>query len=157
MKTCPHCKRDNDDEAENCRECGAELGIPGKATVTQDQNIPKSDDEFFSKRAKLSFWFAAWGGVVLIVLAINPAYIRAAPVFPVGLFAFISNGTQNAFWAWASGAFIIGWALYAVLSAIMFKAKSKHVFIATYLIFCILLLLNIGGCQRVLEDASHIQ
>jgi hypothetical protein len=27
MKICPRCRRDNDDAAENCHECGAELGI----------------------------------------------------------------------------------------------------------------------------------
>ena len=157
MKTCPHCKRDNADEAGNCRECGAELGTSKKAIATQEQNIPKSDDESFSKRTKWIFWLAAWGGVVLAVLAINPAYLRAAAMFPIGLFALFAGGTQNAFWAWATGGFIIGWVIYAVLSGLLFNAKNKRVFIAIYIVFCILLALNVGGCQRVLEDASHIQ
>ena len=157
MKSCPHCKRDNDETAGNCRECGAELGTPEKATAPQTQDIPKSNDESFSKRTKLLFWLGAWGGVVLATLAINPAYLRATAMFPIGLFAFLANGTQNAFWAWATGGFIIGWVIYVVLSAMMFNAKNKRGFIVIYVIFCILLALNVGGCQRVFEDASHIQ
>jgi len=143
MKTCPQCKLENDDEAGNCRGCGAELRI--------------LKDESFSRRTKLLLWIAAWGGVIFAVLAINPAYIRAAFLFPIGLFAFLANGTQNAFWAWVAGGFIIGWMLYAVLSAMMFGAKNKQFFIVIYVIFCILLALNVGGCVKVLEDASHIQ
>jgi hypothetical protein len=157
MKSCPHCKKDNDDNARNCRECGAELGTLEKATAAQEQNIPKSDDDSFSKRTKLLFWFGAWGGVVLAIIAINPANLRAAAMFPIGLFAFLANGTQNAFWAWATGGFIIGWVLYAVLSGLLFNAKNKRVFIAIYIIFCILLALNVGGCVKVLGDTSHIQ
>jgi biotin transporter BioY len=78
-------------------------------------------------------------------------------MFPIGLFAFLANGTQNAFWAWATGGFIIGWVLYAVLSGLLFNAKNKRVFIAIYIIFCILLALNVGGCVKVLGDTSHIQ
>jgi hypothetical protein len=161
MKTCPRCSRENEEEARNCRECGAEFEIPKKAIANEDQNISRFGGEPFSTRVKTFFWFAAWGGVVLIVLAINPAYFRAAFIFPMGLFALSPNGDGTgitpSIMALKLGAFIIGWVLYAVLSVIMFKAKSRGIFIATYVIFCILLLLNIGGCHRVSESMSGIQ
>src|SRR6202044_1363840 len=124
-KPCPYCKADNDDEAANCHECGAKLGIPEKATIAQGQNILKIENESFSRRAKWLCWFAAWGGVALAVFVINPAYFRAAFLFPIGLFAFFANGTQTAFWAWGTGGFIFGWVLYVVLSAVLFGAKNK--------------------------------
>jgi hypothetical protein len=155
MKICPHCKNENADEAGHCLECGAGL-TPENATLTQEQNASKPKSASFSRRTRLLFWCAAWGGVVLAILAINPAYLRAAVIFPIGLFAFFSNGTQSAFWVWATGSFLIGWVLYAALSAMMFGAKNKRVFIVIYIIFCILLALNVGGCVRVLEDTSQI-
>jgi hypothetical protein len=161
MKTCPRCSRKNNDEAAKCRECGAEFGIMEKTVVNEAQKGPQFSGEPYSARVKTCFWLAAWGGVVLIVLVINPVYLRATFIFPVGLFALFPNGDGTgitpSMMALKAGAFIIGWVLYAVLTAIMFKAKSRSAFIASYIIFCALLLLNIGGCHRVSESMSGIQ
>lgn len=158
MKTCTNCWCANDDEAECCRECGTKFVVwKGLEPLSSSQQ----DDAKFNcpipTSTKLRFWFGAWGFVILASLAVNPSYLLAAPCFPVGLFALFPNGIENVFWGWGTGAFVLGWVLYAVLSAIMFKAKKKSVFLIIYIIFCILLLLNVGGCQRVLEDVSHIE
>lgn len=131
--------------------------MPEVASDVQDQNMPDSADQSLSRKAKLWFCLTAWGGVLLISLAINPAWILAAPIFPVGLLGLFTDGTELAAWTWMSGSFMLGWVLYAVLSAILFNTKSKRIFIIVYLILCSLLVLNVGGCQRVLREASQIQ
>lgn len=157
MKTCPHCKAENADEVENCLGCAAQLRILENATLAEGQDVPKPKSELFPRRKKIFLWIAAWVCVFLTLLAINPAYTRAAFLFPIGLFAFFAMGTQNAFLAWSTGGFIIGWVLYALLSVIMFGTKNKKVFAVIYVIFCILLALNVGGCVKILEDTAHIQ
>ena len=38
---------------------------------------------------------AAWGGVVLVTLAIKPAYLLTAPAFPLGLLALNVAGCKK--------------------------------------------------------------
>ncbi len=142
-----------------CHECGAELGTAEKLDLLapQNQNVPQFDSQSISGPAKLGYWFAAWGGVVLIVLVTGPEYILAAPFFPVGLFALMPQGEEEGIKAWMTGGFIIGWAFYMLLSIVMFKTKRRSLFFAIYVIFCALLVLNLGGCYRTMKAASHIQ
>lgn len=105
---------------------------------------------------KRLLWFGAWGIVILITLAMNPASIITAPLFPMGLFALFPNGDDKAIVAWGTGGFIVGWLFYVLLSIVMFTTNRKGIFFLLYIIFCILLALNVGGCQRVLKDVSHI-
>jgi hypothetical protein len=161
MKRCPRCSRDNDDAVANCMHCGVELGNSEKTPTAAGQKFAKSGEESFSKRVKSYYWFSAWAGVALIVLAINPAYLRASLLFPVGLFALLpigdGTGIGASMMAMEGGIFIVGWALYAVLTAMMFNAKNRRVFFARYIIFCVLLLLNISGCHHILKSLSGIQ
>jgi hypothetical protein len=159
VNPCPHCRTDNYASAEKCRECGAELGNAKKSVLTEppNQNTSQSKNESISGPTKLGYWFAAWGCVVLIVLVSMPAYILAAPFFPLGLFALMPQGEEGGIEAMMTGGFIIGWAIYMLLSVIMFKTKNRGLFFFIYVMFCALLLLNLAGCYRTTEAASHIQ
>jgi hypothetical protein len=145
METCSHCGRENQNATPYCQECGMKF----EAGNLVDEPISTSE--------KRRFWFGAWGIVILITLVMNPASIITAPLFPVGLFALFPNGDDKAIVAWGTGSFIIGWVFYILLSIIMFITKKKGVFFLLYIIFCILLALNISGCQRILKDMSHIR
>lgn len=81
----------------------------------------------------------------------------AAPFFPIGLISFLPNGDALAIEVWMAGGFFFGWGLYVLLSVIIFKAKSKGVFLVLFFIFCVLLAFNVVGCRHVLESASQIQ
>jgi hypothetical protein len=159
MKTCSHCQADNGDDATMCCKCGKEFSIAKKLELRTppEQNSSESDGESISGPAKLGYWFAAWGCVILIVLVAMPAYLLAAPFFPVGLFALIPQGDEGGIEAMMTGGFIIGWAIYMLLSVIMFKTKNRGLFFFIYVMFCALLLLNLAGCYRTTEAASHIQ
>jgi hypothetical protein len=149
MRTCLSCCFANSDEAEFCAKCGARVS-------------PQSSDLNFndpiSKSAKRRFWLAAWIGVILTVLLIKPSYVLSAPFFPVGLFAWLPNGENKAIWAWfLIFPMFIGWPIYFFLTMIMFRTQKRATFIVTYVIFCILLALNVGGCQHILKSVSGIQ
>jgi hypothetical protein len=147
----------NSDEAEACHECGTKFPVwkEPDPLPPQDQNEPKFSDPL-SASIKLRFLLGAWGFVILICLATNPQSILAAPFFPIGLIACLPNGEEKAIAGWMRGAWIIGWVVYALLFIAMFQIKKRGVFFLVFIIFCILLLLNISGCQRIAEAASGI-
>jgi hypothetical protein len=166
MKACQNCDRINSDEVEICYHCGTKFRVwePPEPLTSQDQDKPKSetglDDKPVSFRRRCFLWLTAWGFVALAVCAINPEYLRAIFFFPIGLFGLFGGdekAVETSFTACATGAFIFGWLLYAALSVAIFTVGKRKTFTAIYIIFCILLALNVGGCQRVLESMSHIQ
>jgi hypothetical protein len=147
----------NSDEAEVCHECGTKFSVwkePDQLPF-QDRNEPKFSDPL-SASVKLRFFLGAWGFVILVCLVTNPQSILAAPFFPVGLIACLPNGEDKAIAGWMNGAWIIGWVIYALLSVTMFQVKKRGLFFLIFGIFCILLLLNISGCNRVMNAASQI-
>jgi hypothetical protein len=96
--------------------------------------------------------------VILVTAAIKPAHLLTAPVFPVGLFALLPDrGDEAVATAWLLRIpIVMGWAIYVLLSAAMWRARTRGAFLLIYIAFCMLLALNLGGCQRALEAASQI-
>ena len=116
-------------------------------------NQPNSEP--ISTRAKLGYWFVAWAGVALVTLLINPSAIKAAPFFPAGLLGLFGN-EENGIIAWMLGAWVLGWGLYIVLTISMFRETKRDAFFRTYLMLCVLLALNVAGCQRTLSAVSGL-
>lgn len=145
------------DEAEACHECGTKFPV-----YTEPNSLPSQDQNQLKFSAPLStaikwrYLLGACSFVILICLATNPQSILAAPFFPIGLIACLPNGEEKAIAGWMRGAWIIGWVVYALLFIAMFQVKKRGVFFLIFIIFCILLLLNISGCQRITEAASGI-
>jgi len=155
MKICPYCKHGNDDGAENCCECGAEIGIEKESTAPQTESIKESSDSI-SIATKWCLWLAAWGIVVLVNLMLHPASILSAPLFPAGLVVWLPNGEDKAVTGLMTGAWMIGWLFYLILTIFVFAAKRMRVFIIVYVIFCLLLILNVVGCEKTMEAVSQI-
>jgi hypothetical protein len=156
MKICGWCGGRNPDEATECSECGTPVKQGGEALPAQDFR------EWFNRpasaRLKCYLWYATWGGVILVTLAIKPASILTAPCFPVGLLALLPNGDSKAILAAMTVIpILVGWALYVLLSVLMARTRRRGSFLLLYLAFCLLLALNLVGCQRALEAASQIQ
>jgi len=165
MKTCRYCGRENPDEAVRCQECGTayyfEKQDEHPAELKPLEQLA-SLFEFFgqpiSERAKWGLYYAAWGGVILAALAMNPADVLTAPCFPIGLLAVLPNGEEKAITAWMFGPISIGigWAFYLLLSFLIGRTRKRAAFFAVYIVFCILLALNVVGCRRTLEAVSRI-
>jgi hypothetical protein len=147
MKSCPNCSRENDDDAAQCAGCGMKFEI--------EQSSPKFSDPM-PRAHKWQLWLGAWGLVAIATLVIHPAYLLAVPFFPVGLLDWLPHGEEKAIEGWMIGAWVIGWMLYVFLSAAMFASKRMGIFFIIYVIFCVLLALNVVGCQRVMQAASGI-
>jgi hypothetical protein len=123
-----------------------------------DQGQPDKR-RLISISAKGCWWLAAWGGVILIFLVTNPACLRFALWFPAGLFAICQpeeKALETSLTAFGTGAFFLGWGIYFVLSVFMLLAKKRTLFVILYLIFCLVLLLNVGGCQRLWDAVAQI-
>jgi hypothetical protein len=164
MKVCWHCGRTNDDGVKYCLGCGTRISaldafiyakfLALKAFIQKDE-APKGEDKA-SESERWRLWLIAWGGVLLVTLVTGPAYVLAAPLFPIGLFVFLRGGEGKAIEGLMGGAWGIGWLLYAALSVVMFVVRKKEVFSVVYVIFCVLLILNLVGCQRLLLAANGL-
>lgn len=147
MKICPNCKFANDD-FEVCHQCGITF---------EKWKDSKLEAKSFSFLAKGCCWLAAWILVILAVLKIDPNYLRTALFFPIGFFALLPNSDNAVAIAFTTLGWSIGWVLYFALSVAMFLTKKKSVFIIIFTIFCVLLAINVVGCQHVLKNDAPIQ
>jgi hypothetical protein len=87
----------------------------------------------------------------------HPSQILLAPFFPLGLLAALPHGEDRAINGWMQiYPALLGWLFYGLISAALFKARGKQSFFLTYILFCIILLLNVAGCKKVLEAAAGI-
>jgi ribosomal protein L40E len=152
MKVCQGCGCENDDNAERCRQCGTKIEA---LKQTESQRDLKFNDPMTSSD-KWRLWLGAWFLVVLAALIINPSSILATPFFPIGLLVWLPKGEETAIAGWMMGAWVIGWIFYLLFSVIMFKTKKAGPFFIMFSMFCILLILNVVGCQRVMQTASEI-
>lgn len=155
MKKCSYCGGESPEEAKHCRGCGTafaqEVLLGSGPTFRNWRHQP------VTIRAKCYLWFGAWAGVVLATFANGPENIVYAPFFPAGLFAMFPGGTKTAIAAWMLFAPIfLGWAIYGVISILFFMSRRKAWIFFVYAIFCTLLVLNVIGCRRTLEDAAGI-
>ncbi len=119
---------------------------------------PADNDEPVSGANRWWFVLSAWVAVVLLTFLLNPSSVLAAPFFPIGLLALLPRGEEKAI----TGVMMLypvflGWGFYFGFQVIMMGTRSDKVFFVLYAVLCVLLLLNVGGCQRVVEAASQIQ
>ncbi len=105
---------------------------------------------------KVRFWLGAWLLVLLASVMMIPSAIPAAPFFPIGLLVWLPRGLNVAIKGWMVGAWALGWVFYGFYSVILFWVKKTGVFFILFLIFSILLLLNVAGCQKMMQEVSGI-
>ncbi|SRR6266478_1048046 len=118
----------------------------------------KSIDEGISRCSKWLLWLLPWC-VIVPVMGIHN--VPAAPYFPIGMFTFFlspENGI-TLFMIGGMGIFpsLVGWMIYILLSARIALTSRRIPFFAFYSIFCILLILNVIGCKKIMEVAAGIQ
>jgi hypothetical protein len=118
-------------------------------------NEPTANSQPISTPDKWLFLLSAWGAAALLSLVINPSSLLAAPFFPIGLVAVWPNGVDKAITP-SMTQLLLGWGLYLALHSIILRARKADTFYVFYVALCLLLLLNVGGCQRVLDSAAGI-
>ena len=155
MITCGYCGRRHPDEALECSEC--ETSLTQRGEFQSGQDFAQWFNQPASTRLKCYLWYGAWAGVILVTLAIKPAYLLTAPCFPAGLLALLPSGDSSAIVAGMMVVpMVVGWALYALLSVVMHRTRKRGLFLLD-VVFCMLVALNLVGCQRASEAASQIQ
>jgi hypothetical protein len=154
MKKCAYCGRGNSDDTAFCQECGT-------AVANEKQSAKSSAVRLllkpFPPRVKWGLYSAAWGAVILATLCRNPADLLAAPNFPIGLLEILMG--EKAIIAASFGglaALCGGWMIYLVVTLATSYAKRVWTFSPVYIVFCLLLALNVRGCNHMLETASQI-
>lgn len=157
MKTCLNCGQVNNEDTHVCEGCGAKLP---ESNELEPLSSPTQHESISGYRLpsviKWCFFLAAWGFVLTRCLVWNPQSILATPFFPIGLAAWLPNGEEKAIFVWFVGGWIIGWAIYAFLSFLIFKIKNVAFFFFIYVLFFLLLMLNVAGCKRIMEVVSGI-
>ena len=119
---------------------------------------PTTDDGSISQSARWWLWGGGWGLAAVLTAIHSPAHLLLVPFFPVGLLALLPNGEQAAIGGWMlQFPIMLGWAFYAAYSFIMLRQRRATVFFVLYIVFCIVLVLNVGGCQRTMDAASKIE
>jgi hypothetical protein len=84
-------------------------------------------------------------GVIFSTGTFEAMYVLpyAMYVFPAGLIAvLIQNFTDIPRWS-----LFAGWTIYIGASLVGILAKSRYIFVAIYIIFILLLITNVIGCQ----------
>ena len=143
MKKCQYCGCENPDETESCSACGKT-----HSNEYSEASIPAA--------ARWLLWLFAWGGVILVTILNDPQNLRLFLGFPVGFFGLFP-AEQSILFTMVGGLFLVmgGWIVYIMLSVRILRSKSAAFWIY-YVIFCILLALNVGGCGLLIHTASGI-
>ena len=50
---------------------------------------------------------------------------------------------------------LLGWIIYIALMIVGIKSKKPRMFLVTYFVFVILMLINLKGCSLMMEDSSN--
>jgi hypothetical protein len=111
-----------------------------------------------SPRLKLFLWFIAWGFVALFTAAAHPSDLLGAFAFPLGLCGAVPSkvGLGIAF-GFAQIVTAVGWLIYLLLSLAIKNAKNFGRFSFLYFVLCVLLVLNMVGCRRLIATAAKIE
>jgi len=88
--------------------------------------------------------------VVIVTLAIDPHYLVTAPLFPIGLAGLLPNGHL-----FIVQALFPGWLIYIILSLALFRTRTCNGFLIIFLVLCLLLILNLAGCQHEFHEFEN--
>ena len=96
-------------------------------------------------KMRLGLWLLAW-----LAVGIPTAYavlgdwpgVLFLPLFPQGLAYFIDPRLKNAF-------LFLGWIVYIALTIVLLRTRSWLGYLALYILFCGLLIVNGVGCARM--------
>ena len=116
-----------------------------------------------SIRARLGFLLCAWcvaGAISSVCLGSGPPGLAyAAFMFPLGWTCFAGGFLGLSFSNGDLGIFVFsasGWAIYVALSTTVLFTQRRKLYITCFTVLCVLLLLNVAGCN-VLKNTNFKQ
>src|SRR5215218_3593258 len=101
------------------------------------------------RRKRLLFIGGAWV-IALIATFPHPSGIVWLWAFPAGL-SMLFTGARADFID-----VVIGWPVYIALTAWAVSARRRWLYIAVYVLICIVLAFNVAGCRRVLRGLDDL-
>ena len=89
--------------------------------------------------------------VPLLIWGPTPSFSEYSLIllFPTGLIAFFVRNT-NALSHWSTAdVIVVGWIIYVGVSLIALLVKKRSLFMFLYIIFLLLLFMNVAGCNLI--------
>jgi hypothetical protein len=168
MKTCGYCGKENADEAKGCFECGTSFSGESDVQTWSIGTMMEDVAQFPSLACgclrrqmpfsvRLVLWLVAWGAVIWSTFQHHPEDLRSCLGFPLGFCGLLpeqASITVVMLVGWA--VFIVGWVLYGLISAAILISKRLGWLSIFYIVFCVLLALNLTGCRHLIETASGL-
>jgi hypothetical protein len=114
------------------------------------------DSDTISPQSRRQLWITTWlvAGIATIIpnLLVTPIALLFAWLFPLGLFRLIfsPDNRLDSNWGWFE--LIGGWLFYGYLTVFAISQNRKNRFFVAYTILCIFLILNVVGCNKMLND-----
>ena len=114
------------------------------------------EPEKISQESRRAFLVAAWliAGIATVVanLLVAPLAILFVWMFPYGLFRLIFRPDQMNHGQLDFVAIFGGWFLFGIISVFTYLQSRKVRFLAAYALLCVLLALNVVGCNKMMHD-----
>jgi hypothetical protein len=159
VKKCSYCGRENADEADYCYECGTAFH-PEK----EIERCERTASLFgfigrpISPWIKWGLYVIVWSVVALATITKKNANFLAIFAFPLGLLSIMPIKVAL-MTAWFAGLVVAiwGWIFYSLLTVAIARAKRVSVFSLLYILLCVLLAVNVTGCQKLLQTAAGIE
>jgi ribosomal protein L40E len=143
MKTCAHCGCLHTNRASKCRGCGTQFPAVDPIAQAHSDNL---------LRKRIRFLVIAWGITAVMMTVGAPSswqFFRLFPMYsPITLLlAFVFRPDSEDGMYFLIG---LGWFYYAILTIWFLCSHRPWV----YVILCLSLLVNIGGCQAVMHGVG---
>jgi hypothetical protein len=122
--------------------------LPSPANVRFHGNL-NANDETRRRKKRLIFIGFAWA-IAVIAAFPHPAGIVWFWAFPAGLSMFFTGTRADLLDV------VIGWPVYIALTAWAVSARRRWLYIAVYVLICVVLALNVVGCRRVLRGLDDL-
>jgi hypothetical protein len=161
MKKCTYCGKEFPDVATSCDIDGQALVHFNPPPIELERPPVRGDVSFtlqlVTLLTKLVLYFAAWGILAFIVWRENPDQLKEAPGFPMGLLGVLPEKSAIVVAMFGGPLVLIGgWALYGLVTWYILRIRTLLAYLIALLLFCILLALNMAGCNKMIGIASGI-
>jgi hypothetical protein len=137
-------------------DCRLDFMVTGVQLWIVSPIIHMEDIKTISPKSRRWLCFAAWVVAVVAMVIPDP---RDAPLgilfawtFPLGIFRLIFSPDERFGEAFGVAILIGGWLFYGYLTILTLSQSRKGRFIIIYAVLCIILALNVVGCNKMAND-----
>jgi len=97
--------------------------------------------------------------MVFLATLMSPTFIMylSTGKFLLHFFFLFPMGFLYLFFPFELPNFLLGWIVYITLMIVGVRSRKPRMFLYTYILFVILVLINLKGCSVLLEDTSDLE